>query len=541
MTITKSKIAFGLLTLLLLTSTSVIHAYAWYNSTTPWSQSKHDSEHTGMSDSSSPSSNATAWKYVHTGYGGASGIIVADGRVFIIKTDGSSFFVLDETTGAPVLGQTSAVTGPIKPGGAYYKDRLILVAGNWIYGSGMIVCINATTGNQLWNYTTTPGQIETLPTVSGNRVYVATTNNYTYCFDIETGAPNGSKKLGGSMYCAPAVDGNLLFVGSNDGKMYAFDISGAQPVSLWNHTMGTGIRGQITIRGDRVYASGNRNGCLYVLNRTSGDLIWSWTHPSTESTLDVTVGNGIVYVGCYSVFGDGGIGLYALNASLPKGNYTYASTYLWKDSTVWNLPGIVLADNKILYGQPATVYARDAVTGALLWKITLPNANSPTVPVVADGHVFVAAFNDVYCIGSAFLPVTNTYDLNVGGQTFTVTARTNSTITGINTSNVTTTKNMSFNVESSRGTGMCNVTLPNGLIGGPYVLRVGGQAPWSSSTKAVNATHSALYLTYNGTGKYVVQITGATAVPEFLAPIAILVWGILTLTVVSLRKRRLML
>jgi outer membrane protein assembly factor BamB len=529
------------LTITLLAATSVIQAQAWYNTTTPWSQSKHDSQHTGTTDSSSPSNNSTAWTKVWNGYGSASGIIVADGKVFVIKTDGSSFYALDETTGSQVLGQTSAMTGPIKPGGVYYNGRLILVAGNWIYSSGMIVCINATTGNQLWNYTTTPGQIEALPTASGNRVYIGTTNNYTYCFDIETGAVIWSKKLGGPIYCAPAVDGDLLCIGSNDGRVYAFNISGDQPVSLWNHTMGIGVRGQITIKNDRVYASGNRNGRLYVLNKTSGDLIWSWTHPSTESTLDVTVGDEIVYVGCYSVFGDGGIGLYALNASLTKGNYTYASTYLWKDSNVWNMPGIVLAGNKILYSQAGTVYARNSGTGALIWKIVLPNGNNPTVPVVTDGHVFVAVFNDVYCIGSAFPPVTNTYSLNVGGQSFTVTARTNSTITGINTSNVTTTKNMSFNVESGRGTGMCNITLPNNLIGGPYVLKVGGQSPWSSSVTAINATHSALYLTYNGTGKYVAQITGATAVPEFLAPIAILVWGILTLTVVSMRKRRLML
>ena len=42
---------------------------AWYNSTTPWSQSKHDSQHTGMSYSNSPSDNSTAWTHSNTGYG----------------------------------------------------------------------------------------------------------------------------------------------------------------------------------------------------------------------------------------------------------------------------------------------------------------------------------------------------------------------------------------------------------------------------------------------------------------------------------------
>jgi hypothetical protein len=171
-----------------------------------------------------------------------------------------------------------------------------------------------------------------------------------------------------------------------------------------------------------------------------------------------------------------------------------------------------------------------------LWTYKLDY--SPIVPILADGHVFVADQYWIYCIGSAFPPVTNTYNLSVGGQSFAATVRTNSTIANIDTSDVTTTKNMSFTVESCRGTGMCNITLPNTMLGGPYVLTVGGQAPWNSVTTAVNGTYTALYFTYNGTGKYVAQITGATAVPELSAPIAILVWGILTLAIITVRRKQ---
>jgi outer membrane protein assembly factor BamB len=227
-----------------------------------------------------------------------------------------------------------------------------------------------------------------------------------------------SKALGGPIYSSPAIEGNLLFIGCNDGKVYALDISGDQPVSLWNKTIGVAIKGSITIEGNKVYAAGARNGRLYVLNKTNGDLIWSWAHSSTGSTLDVTVGNGIVFVECSSVYGDGGIGLYAINASLPMGNYTFAS-YLWKDDTVWNSPGIALADNKIFYTNTYSysASARDPSTGAFLWTIDLGNWG-PTSPVVADGHVFVAASNAVHCIGSAFPPVTNTYNLNVGDRLY---------------------------------------------------------------------------------------------------------------------------
>jgi hypothetical protein len=135
--------------------------------------------------------------------------------------------------------------------------------------------------------------------------------------------------------------------------------------------------------------------------------------------------------------------------------------------------------------------------------------------------------------------VTNTYNLNVGGQPFTVDIETNSTVSNIDVSNITTTMNMSFTVESSRGTGMCNVTLPNSMLGGPYNVTVDGQPPWSSAITPINGTHTSLYFIYNGTGKYTVEITGSTAIPEFTLPIAILSCGIITLAIIGLRKRRL--
>jgi len=56
--------------------------------------------------------------------------------------------------------------------------------------------------------------------------------------------------------------------------------------------------------------------------------------------------------------------------------------------------------------------------------------------------------------------VTNTYSLNVDGYAFTVIAVTNSTMSNIDASDVSTTRNMSFSLEGDRGTSMCNITLP---------------------------------------------------------------------------------
>ena len=516
--------------LLSLSSTYVQIGRAWYYSTYPWSQNQHDAQHTGASESTSPSSNSTIWTYA-TGSANlrARHVIVDGGRVYGIR--GDSFFVLDETTGAFVLSGGRGGEYETNAGGAYAVEKIYYTSYD-IYGQGTIYCYNATSGDQLWTYNITQGQIRHPPTVSGNRVYVGTVNNYVYC--IEDGVLKWSKELGGPIYSAPAIDGDLFCIGCNDGKLYAFNISGAQPASLWNFPVGNSITGPITIEDDKVYFSGG-DGYLYVLNKTNGQPIWSWQSKSSEE-LEIAVASGIVYVSTNIIQG----GLYALYANVTAGNYNYSSPepLLWGDETADGSYGIAIARNTLFYVDLNNIlHARSTLTGTNLWSIQLDYG--AINPIVADGHVFVADQNQVYCIGSAYPPVTNTYNLNVGGQPFVVTIETNSTVSNIDTSDVTTTMNMSFAVESSQGTGMCNVTLPNSMLGGPYNLTVGGQPPWSSATTAINGTHTSLYFTYNGTGKYTVEIMGATAaIPEFTLPITILLCGIITLTAIGLRKRR---
>ena len=525
----KTRLVLVLLSTMILLSTAFAAiGQAWYNSTYPWSQSQYDAQHTAASNSLSPSSNSTTWIYQDNQYGVPSGVVVGDGRVFGIRTDGGSLFVLDETTGALIVDKGIGLSFNAMP--AYSDGKVYLNSGNWIYGSGSVRCYNATTGDELWNYDTTPGPIYHPPTVSGNRVYVGASNNYTYC--IEDGVLKWYKKLGGPTQSAPAIDDSLFCIGCDDGKVYAFNITGAQPVSLWNCTVGSPIQSPITIKGDKVYCAGS-NGRLYVLDRTSGQLIWSWQSQSA-SVLSIAVAYGIVYVSPTV-----GSGLYALYSNVTAGNYTYSSPEprLWADATTWGARfGITVAGYKLFYveGNSNLLRARNALTGTNLWSF----GSAGSAPIVADGHVFVAGNDKVYCFGAAYPPVTNVYNLNVGGQPFTVDIQTNSTVSNIDTSNITTSMNMSFTVESSRGTGMCNMTLPNSMLGGPYNVTVDGQPPWSYETVPINGTHTSLYFTYNGTGKYAVAITGTTAIPEFALPLTIFLCGILTLTAIGMKKRR---
>lgn len=391
----KTKLVLGLVSamiLLSLLSTDVSIGRAWYNSTYPWSQNQHDAQHTGASESTSPSSNSTLWTY---GTGGSDArarqVIVDGGRVYGIR--GDSFFVLDETTGAFVLSGGVGGGSETNVGGAYALEKIYYTSYD-ISGQGTIYCYNATSGDKLWTYNTS-GQIRHPPTVSGNRVYVGTLNNYLY--SIEDGVLIWYKELGGPIYSAPAIDGDLLCIGSNDGKLYAFNISGAQPVSLWNFTVGNSITGPITIKDDKVYFSGG-NGYLYVLDRTNGQLIWSWKSKSDEE-IEVAVASGIVFV-CTNI-NQGG--LYALYSNVTAGNYTYSSPepLLWSDETADGSYGIAISGNTLFYVDLNNILrARNTLTGTNLWSFQLDYG--AINPIIADGHVFVADQNQVYAIGSAY-------------------------------------------------------------------------------------------------------------------------------------------
>ena len=378
--------------LLSLSSTYVAIGRAWYDSTYPWSQNQHDAQHTGASESTSPSSNSTIWTYNTSDAHSRTGhVIVDDGRVYGVR--GDSFFVLDETTGAFVLSGGGGGEYETNVGGAYAMEKIYYTSYD-IYGQGRIYCYNATSGDQLWTYNTS-GQIRHSPTVSGNRVYVGTLNNDIYC--IEDGVLKWNKELEGPILSAPAIDGDLFCIGCNDGKLYAFNISGAQPISLWNFTVGNSITGPITIRDDKVYLSGG-DGYLYVLDKADGQLVWSWKSKSDEE-LEIAVASEIVYVCTNIVQG----GLYALYCNVTAGNYTYSDPepLLWSDEAADGSYGIAIAGNTLFYVDLNNIlHARSTITGTNLWSFQLDYG--AINPIIADGHVFVADQNQVYCIGSIY-------------------------------------------------------------------------------------------------------------------------------------------
>jgi outer membrane protein assembly factor BamB len=103
-----------------------------------------------------------------------SDLTVADGRVYAIgqstlhcrsAADGSSIWQYTMSAGA--------VSEPL------VTDNKVFVG----YGDGLL-CLNATTGDLLWEYNTEDGLGFSSPTLSGDRIYVSSSDGNVYCFNI---------------------------------------------------------------------------------------------------------------------------------------------------------------------------------------------------------------------------------------------------------------------------------------------------------------------------------------------------------------------
>ena len=73
--------------------------------------------------------------------------------------------------------------------------------------------MNATTGEQIWNYTT-GSSIESSPTVVGGDVYVGSEDGNLYCLNAITGDWIWNYTTKGGIDSSPAVARNYVYIGS---------------------------------------------------------------------------------------------------------------------------------------------------------------------------------------------------------------------------------------------------------------------------------------------------------------------------------------
>ncbi len=298
-----------------------------------------------------------------------------------------------------VTGTFDEYCGPIVVNGIVYhcgKDQDD--EGTTYHGWEYCFALNATTGEQIWNFST--GSVDDTPTYNNDVLFVTAYDkdvNKTWALNATNGTEvwsfsTGSSRSGGS----PAVyDGRVFVFSTDDCKVFA-------------------------------------------LNETTGDEIWNYPIPDCDMLASSpTVWNKTLYVAIYTTTADADT-LYAFNATsdtaqiiwqnnkMPKGawdsspsidedgrlfigGYTYDTLYaFWaiNGTQIWNASmsassfdshySTPAVHNGVVFGggEKNVLYAINASNGASIWNYTTSDDIYPS-PAIADGIVFFGS-QDTY-------------------------------------------------------------------------------------------------------------------------------------------------
>ncbi|HEY2446067.1 MAG TPA: PQQ-binding-like beta-propeller repeat protein [Rhizomicrobium sp.] len=186
-----------------------------------------------------------------------------------------------------------------------------------------------------WSFHT-GGRIVSSPAVTGQLVYVGSTDGALYAVDIATGVAKWKFKTGARVSSSPAVSNGTVYFESYDGNLYALDAATGS------------LKWKFASEGERRFAGKNLHGVLPKGETMPDPFDFFLSSPA--------VWNGGVYFGS----GDGHI--YALDAATGGLKWKFAT-----DDVVHASPAI--ADGELFIGSwDSWFYALDAATGQLRWR-----------------------------------------------------------------------------------------------------------------------------------------------------------------------------
>ncbi|MEM4258301.1 MAG: PQQ-binding-like beta-propeller repeat protein [Candidatus Thermoplasmatota archaeon] len=276
-----------------------------------------------------------------------------------------------------------------------------------VQGTGQtLICIDALTGNLLWQNTTYQTVYMT-PTIADNKVYVGSYDKKIYCFDATTGQRLWvSSMMGDVPYGhSPKIYNNNLLVGSKDKKLWCFNINTG--ATLWTSPPLDGWVGTTGLYNGYVYfgtysSSGAAGGTVYCFDADPSDgidegiddptsatydLVWSYQTENIKITSSPAISNDRVYIAsqdskiyCFDATpddnNDGIIDALDIDEGINDPDPIPSTKYdmIWSYTT----GGAIVSSPALFTNQvfiPANdkkLYCLNAETGILIWEKTLP-------------------------------------------------------------------------------------------------------------------------------------------------------------------------
>ncbi len=96
-----------------------------------------------------------------------------------------------------------------------------------------LYCLDASTGDKVWNFTMNGGASYSSPAIAGDLVYMGDFADNVYCLNATTGTEVWTYTTGAHVDSSPAIADGNVYVGSWDHNVYAFGVQSAgQTISI---------------------------------------------------------------------------------------------------------------------------------------------------------------------------------------------------------------------------------------------------------------------------------------------------------------------
>jgi len=222
------------------------------------------------------------------------------------------------------------------------------------------------TGDVLWTIAVPAGGSIGHPATDGDLVFVWVAESAAEisfrALDLADGAEvwrtEGAMGLG-----PPLVDDGEVWTGSDDGALRGFDAqTGTELIRFDRIGLGlAGVASTPAVTEDRVFF-GNDNGTFYAIDRSSGDLVWSFETGSPNLPSSPVIANDLVIFGSF----DGGVYALDIDSGDVRWRYDGGETLFLSSAAV--------ADATVYIASllpPTSLLALDARTGEPIWQLPI--------------------------------------------------------------------------------------------------------------------------------------------------------------------------
>jgi len=201
---------------------------------------------------------------------------VADGRVFVggwaYDSYGSHLYCLNLSDGN-VLWKYQVYQAVCSSPAVL--DGRVFVGGTGP-GAGQVYCINETTGDNIWTYTTRDHVGRSSPAVVNNRVFIGSLDHHVYCLDAKDGKQIWKYLVSSWTDSSPAVAYGNVFTASEDGNVYCLNATSG--TKIWTYEAITQVTSSPSVADGMVFIGSSKfDSGLIALNTTDGKLIWSYS------------------------------------------------------------------------------------------------------------------------------------------------------------------------------------------------------------------------------------------------------------------------